>query len=123
MSATPRNALEQSVFAAGLLVVSAFVCYLAYAAIHGDDRPPRLTVVLGQPYDQEGSIVVPLSVTNAGDVTAKLVVVQVQRGSESAEATIEFVPRGSTRGAWVTFEGTTAGTDPLRARVTGYEQP
>ena len=122
MSAAPRNALEQTVFWAGLLVVASVVGYLAYVAVRGEDRPPRLLVILGEPYEQDGTMVVPLSVRNAGDVTAESVLVEVQRGSDRAEVTIDFVPRGSTRAAWVSFEGRPAAV-PLRARVLGYEQP
>lgn len=134
MSAVAKHPLEWAVFALSAVLVAATVGYLAYDAVRGDDAPPLLTVEIGQaepPADGSpgawGAWRVPVTVRNAGHVTAEGVRVEVTLetpGSppETADFDVTFVPRQSKREGWVTFRG-----DPSRGRLTGravgYEKP
>ena len=130
MSRIAKHPLEWAVFALSAVLVAATVGYLAYDAVRGDDAPPLLTVEVGQAEPRAGSQSVwrvPVTVRNAGHVTAEGVRVEVTLeipGSppETADFDVAFVPRESKREGWVTFRG-----DPSRGRLSGraagYEKP
>ena len=127
MNTPEKNWLEWSVFTVSLLLVVTVVAYLAYDAISTNDAPPDLAVQLGTPEQHSGYFAVPITVTNAGDLTAEGVVVEVvvERGDEEEQAQLEiaYVPRQSQREGWVTFEQDPQTADRMTARAIGYEQP
>jgi uncharacterized protein (TIGR02588 family) len=121
-----KNWLEWMVFWAGLALVGGVAGYLAYAATTTGRTPPRLTIAIGEPRRTAEGFAVPVTVANAGDTTAHSVTVEVRSGDggegERAEVTLAFVPHGSERRGWVTFERA-PDASRLRARVLGYEEP
>lgn len=124
---TPRkNAVEWLVFAASLLLITAVVAYLVYAAATSSNEPPRLMVEIGTIADVESGSRVELRVLNRGATTAANVVVEViddaPGARDRAEVTLAFVPHGSSRRAWVVFSEHPH-RERLRARVLGYEEP
>ena len=127
MKLPQKNWLEWSVFAVSLLLVVGVFAYLVYDAATLGDRPPSIEVQLGAPEQRADAYAVPVSVTNQGDQTAEGVIVEVvlERGAEQEQAQFEiaFVPRGSTRNGWVTFQTDPRSADQVTGRVLGFELP
>ena len=119
-----KNWLEWTVFAASAVVIAAVGSYLAYQAVARERRDPQLEVALGRAARIPSGYAVPVTVTNAGDITAEEVVIEVRlEGSdERGELTIAFVPGGSRRSGWVGFTRE-PDASRLRSRVVGYEKP
>jgi uncharacterized protein (TIGR02588 family) len=122
-----KNPLEWAVVALGMVVVLAMAGFLAWDAASGDGSAPDLRVELGRPVPRSGGFAVPVTVHNLGDITAEGVHVEVTlekpgAAPEQAGLDIAFVPRGSRRHGWVTFESDPA-AGRLSGRATGYEQP
>ena len=120
-----KNWFEWTVFAAGLVLLTATLSYLAYDGATLGDAPPSIEIRLGAPARRAQNFIVPVSIVNHGDLTAEGVEVEVVlRGAseERGEFVVAFLPRGATREGWVAFQ-----TDPrageLKARVVGYEKP
>ena len=124
MTRAHKNWLEWTVFALSATLILAVAGVLAYRSVAGERRNPLLEVSLGAPERVPSGYAVPVTVTNAGEVTAEEVVVEVrlEGGDERGELTIAFVPGGSRRRGWVAF---TREPDAarLRARLVGYEHP
>jgi uncharacterized protein (TIGR02588 family) len=123
VTAPEKNWLEWVVFWAGLALLGGLAGYLVYASAVAGETPPRLAVAIGAPERLATGYAVPVSVTNEGDTTAQSVTIEVESGTgERGEVTLAFVPHGSSRRGWVTFDRQ---PDParLRARVVGYEEP
>lgn len=126
-----KNWLEWSVFAVGLALVLAVVGYLVVQAALHEDRPPALSVRVGEPWQPPGVVpphfIVPVTVTNHGDHVAEWVLVEVTlvrdgKPLERGELRISDVPRRSSRsGAWTLQRAPQP--DELRARVLGYSEP
>jgi uncharacterized protein (TIGR02588 family) len=127
MKLPQKNWLEWSVFAVSLLLVAGAIAYLAYDAAMLGDQPPIIEVRLGAPEQRANAYAIPVSVTNQGDQTAEGVVVEVvlERGAEQEQAQFEiaFVPRGSTRNGWVTFQSDPHSADQVTGHVLGFELP
>lgn len=124
---TPRRTpLEWGVFGVSLALVSAVVLYLVYAAAVSSPTPPRLAVEVGDVEPAPHGFAVTVTVENHGDTTAASVLVEVRAGeasdAERAEVMIAFVPRGSSRRAWVSLQRRPT-PGQIRARVLGYEEP
>ena len=122
-----KNGMEWSVFAVSLLLIIATIVYLVRDSLSGRSEAPQINVITGSPVQSAGLWSIPLKVTNSGDETAEelRVVVALQDGDrnvELAEVTFAFVPRRSSRDAWVLFR-----TDPrplkISARAMSYERP
>ena len=126
MTPPRKNWLEWAVFWTGAALLCGVAAYLVYGIATTGNRPPRLTVTLGEAEAVPGGFAIAVMVRNSGDVTAESVVVEVVSGegpgAERSELVLAFVPHGATRRGWVTFLRQPA-PDRLRARVLGYEEP
>ncbi len=127
MNKPPKNWLEWSVFALGLVLVAGILGYLVWYALTLEGRPPIISVETGQPRHQADSYVVPVMVANEGDQTAEHVQIEVWisvAGVELETATIEldFVPSRSKREAWASFVNDPA-KNQVRARIVSYQKP
>jgi uncharacterized protein (TIGR02588 family) len=124
-----KNALEWSVFALGLLLVTSTLGYLTWAALTQGDEPAQLEVRLSASQQRGKKFVVPVSVVNLGDRTAEGVMIAVtlenSKGQEveSAEFEIAFVPRHSKRDGEVLFKHDPRSVAKVQGRVLGYETP
>ena len=128
MSAVTKNRLEWSVFGISLVIILALVGYLAYDAVTMGNAPPIVDVKLGEPQPRDGSYVMSVTLRNLGDETAENVTVEVTlaeggQDTESAEITIDFLPRQSTRVGWVTFTTDPSTVDKIQPHVLGYQVP
>jgi uncharacterized protein (TIGR02588 family) len=119
-----KNWLEWTVFWTSGALIVAVGAFLAYLAVATDRRHPSLVVTLGNPERVPSGYAVPVTVTNAGDVTAEQVGIEVwfADAAERGQLTIAFVPGGSSRHGWVAFTREPA-KESLRVRLIGYEQP
>jgi uncharacterized protein (TIGR02588 family) len=104
------------------------VAYLAYDAATTGNEPPIIEVKLGATENRAGAYVIPVTLQNLGDQTAEEVAVEVtllngEEEVESAELTIAFLPRQSTRSGWVTFTTDPATVDTIEPHVLGYQEP
>lgn len=123
-----KNALEWTVFAAGVALVFSTLAFLAYDAATAGDAPPDLKVELGRPEGPGPPFRIPVTVANLGDRSAEGVQVEVVLegpGGEREQAGYEvaFVPRGSRRQGRVVFRQDPAAARSIAARVAGYEVP
>lgn len=123
-----KNRLEWAVFGVGLVLILGLLGYLAYDALTLDGRPPVVDVQLGGSESRNGTYQVPVTLRNLGDETAEAVTVEVvliQGDSEieTAELTIDFLPRSSTRSGWVTFLTDPRSVDEIEPRVLGFQVP
>ncbi len=128
MTGVQKNWLEWSVFSFGLTLILALIAYLTFAAVTIGNDPPIVEVEVGAAQPRNGTYVVPVTLRNLGDRTAESVVVEValvQGGTdiETAELTIDFLPRQSTRSGWVTFSTNPAAADSIEPHVFGYQEP
>ena len=108
MKKPEKNLLEWVVFIVGLVLSMSTLAYLAYDGLTIGERPPLIEVRTGAPQQQTFNYIVPVFITNHGDLTAEGVHVEVVlegagtgQQEERAEFTVAFVPRGSTREGWV----------------------
>ena len=119
-----KNALEWTVFGLSTILVLTVIVVLALDALDWKDGPARLEAKLGSPLRENGTVVVPVGVTNHGDIAAVDVQLEVEggEGTKPASMTLDFVPRGATRGGHVVFPG---GQNPaeLEVRILGYQEP
>lgn len=135
MTKGPRkNWLEWTVFAAGLLLLTATVGYLGWQGLVHAHKPAALKVTLGEPWtpdpDDPSRVVVPVTVRNDGGHTAADVKIEVllvrddkaKEPVERRELIFDFVPHMSSRAGALTFEHRPA-RDELRAQVIGYLEP
>ncbi|HYP54280.1 MAG TPA: hypothetical protein VEQ42_12100 [Pyrinomonadaceae bacterium] len=122
-----KNWLEWGVFGVALALVVGTLGLLVYDGATQGGVPPDIRVELGAPERRGENYVVPVTVTNRGDVTAEGVRVEVVlegggAGPERSDFDIAFLPRRARREGWVAFR-----TDPrggqLKPRVLGYEKP
>jgi uncharacterized protein (TIGR02588 family) len=128
MKRLEKNWLEWSVFALSFTMVAALLVYLTYDAMTRDNRPPNLIVQFGEISAQEDHFLVPVLVSNHGDLTAKDILVEVtlsNDGATSERATfeIDFLPRRATHEGWVTFRSDPSTAKALQAQVLGYQKP
>jgi uncharacterized protein (TIGR02588 family) len=121
-----KNWLEWTVFGTGLVLICAVVVYLVFSAVTRDHQGAQLSLTLGEPAIVPGGYAVPVTIVNRGDVTAEGVIIEVKSGdpinAERGELRLPFVPHGSSRSGFVTFERRPS-TSSLKARVLGYERP
>ena len=122
-----KNWLEWAVFGVGLALVAGTLGFLVYDGVAHDGATPDIRVELGAPEQRGELFIVPVTVTNRGDVTAEGVRVEVTLERDGAEPErgefdTAFLPRRGRREGWVAFR-----TDPRAARLTprvlGYEKP
>ena len=122
-----KNALEWTVFAAALLIVSGSVAMLVAGMIRGGEEPADLIVSTAAAERIATGFRVEVHVRNAGDQTAEDVHVEValERDGETvekAELTFAFVPRRSERSGFVVFR-----RDPKCCEIVpgtvGFESP
>lgn len=128
MKKLEKNWLEWIVFAASLVLVLGTLGYLVYDVATIGETPPQIEFQLGQPQAQANRFLVPVKVINRGNETAQAVQVEVTLESggeeqESAQFELAFLPRHSTREAWVTFKTNPKTVEQMQARVLGFEKP
>lgn len=122
-----KNWLEWSVFAVGLVLVSATLGFLVRESLAGSGGPPEVVVRLGAPRASAGGYMVPVEVANRGKATAEDVTVTVVLEAaaderEEAQLEIAFLPRDSRRSGYVAFQRDPAeGT--LRVGPVAFEVP
>ncbi|MBC7944877.1 MAG: hypothetical protein H7X91_06385 [Burkholderiales bacterium] len=127
MNKPQKNWLEWSVFALGLVLVVGSLGYLVQYALTLEGRPPIISAQTGQPRQQAGSYIVPVTVANDGDQTAEHVQIEVQISAvgvalETTMFELDFLPSRSKREAWASFVNDPTGNQ-LRARVVAYQKP
>ncbi|HYO63616.1 MAG TPA: hypothetical protein VER08_08170 [Pyrinomonadaceae bacterium] len=122
-----KNWLEWAVFGVGLALVLGTLGLLIYDGAAHSGVPPDIRIELGAAERSGEGFVVPVTVTNRGDVTAEGVRVEVVLEAAGAEPErsnfdIAFLPRRARREGWVGFRA-----DPrhgqLKPRVLGYGKP
>jgi uncharacterized protein (TIGR02588 family) len=128
MTKVEKNWLEWVMFWFGLAFILLMVAYLAYDAVTTGNEPPIIEVQFGATEPRNGSYVIPVTLQNLGDQTAEDVAVEVtllngQEEVETAELTIAFLPRQSTRSGWVTFTTDPATVEKIEPHVLGYQEP
>jgi uncharacterized protein (TIGR02588 family) len=128
MKKLEKNWVEWAVFALSLMLVAGTLTYLAYDAATIGSEPPAIEVRTGAPVERLGNFIVPVSVTNHGDVTAEGVHIEVtlENGGEEVERSefdIAFLPRRATREGWVAFQTDPRAAQKINARALGYEKP
>lgn len=123
-----KNALEWAVFGVSLLLVAGVLGYWSFQVFNDGPSSPdlyverRLDPAAGSPYRYR------VAVHNKGGQTAESAMVEValkRNGQEleKAHLQISFVPNGSKREGWVTFETDPAEADTVVARVVSYKKP
>lgn len=127
MSKLDKNWLEWTVFGVSALLVLGTLAFLVRDASKAR-TPPDLVVELGEAVPGAAGHRVPLEIINRGGETAEDVHVEVVMESgagekETADVAIEFLPRGSSRKAWVTFKGDPRAAKKIEGRAVGYEVP
>lgn len=128
MSKLEKNWLEWIIFAVGLVLVVSTLGYLIYDATTSSEAPPNIEVQLGETQPQGKNFLVPVIATNNGKQTAETVQIEVVlekdgKEEESAELSIQFLPRGAKRSGWVTFETDPRKADNIKSRAVGFEKP
>jgi uncharacterized protein (TIGR02588 family) len=128
MKRLEKNWLEWSVFALSFTLVAGMLIYLIHDAVTRGNAPPDLIVHLGEAKAQEDHFLMPVLVTNHGDLTAKDIQIEVtltgaSESGERATFEIEFLPRQATHEGWVTFQSDPHAAKAVKARVLGYQKP
>lgn len=123
-----KNWLEWLVFAIGLALIVPIVAYLAYDAATLGHEPPVVEVQVGAAEARGNVYMIPVTLENLGDRTAESVVVEISllegdEELETAELTVDFLPRQSTRSGWVTFTIDPETVDDIEAHVLGFQEP
>lgn len=118
---------EWIVAAIGAALVTAAITYLIYFAESTPPGPPLITLEQGAVLPHGDGYLLPVTVTNEGATTAAAVEIEgrLSRAGaepETASATLDYVPRFSSRQAGLYFAN-----DPRRAvfelRALGYAEP
>ena len=119
-----KNALEWLVLALGAAISLGVIGYLGYHVAFGSDEPADVRIVLdvGVPSADGSTAIVPVEVSNEGDMTAEGVVVEVCAGPDACgEVSFPYVPKGSKR------KGSVGLSLPLAesptSRVVSYREP
>lgn len=126
--AQKTSALEWMVAAIGLAVVVGAAVYMMVYAARGADGPPLLSVRPVSVVSVEGSShVVRFEARNDGGATAASVHLsaELRNGNEvveTAQATLDYLPRNSRRGGAFVFSRD-PGELTLSLRVEGYSEP
>ena len=121
-----KNSLEWTVFALGLMLVTATVAYLVREMVTTGSRPPELAVTLGPPRPVTHGFQVPVTVVNRGDRVAEgasvMITLVTKAEREEAVLNIAFLPHQSKREGWVTFRSDPANGD-LQVGPVVYASP
>lgn len=123
----PISRAEWAVAFAGLALVVGAVGFLVAVGLTRDDSPPNLSVTVERVMPGRAGHRVELAVVNTGGSTAGEVRIEgtLTRGgtvAETAETTVQFVPRDSRRTAWLTFRHDPRAYE-LVITPTGYREP
>ena len=127
MNKPKKNALEWLVFGVSTVLVLGTLTVLVISGIRSGDDPPLLDVQAGRAVHIDGGYRLPVTIRNTGGATAEQAVIEVlllsgEQVVERSELSISFVPRKSSREAWVTFR-----RDPsccrVMARASGFNSP
>ncbi|HJR62986.1 MAG TPA: hypothetical protein VJ803_04745 [Gemmatimonadaceae bacterium] len=123
-----KNWLEWSVFGIGLLVVIGTLGFLVADSVANEASPPALLVSTGAARPTEAGFLLPVTVRNAGGITAENVLIEVVvrvdgRPAERAELRMGFVPRRAMREGWVVLATDPRSPARIAARAVAYEVP
>ena len=121
-----KNTLEWIVFAGSALLIAALAGALLREAIISKSAPAALSIEAGEPIRSANGHQLPVTIRNGGDKTAEDVSVEVLLMSgttveERAVLHLPFVPRKSSRPAWVAFRTDPAGHTIAMGAVTFNE--
>ena len=121
------SASERTIATAGVLMFVSLLGYLAYQAIVARPQPPDVTVTVKSVQANGDNYIITFEARNSGGETASGVVVrgELRDGElavETAEATLDYVPAGSTRTGGLFFEKD-PGDYKLAIRALGYTHP
>jgi uncharacterized protein (TIGR02588 family) len=120
-------AIEWVVGAIGALLVGATVLYLVIHALQRDEIPPEVRFTRTLVHAQQDGFLIEFEVANGGSLAAAQVVLEGELTlpdgtSETAEATLDYLPPHSRREGGLFFEH-----DPrsgsLTLRALGYARP
>lgn len=111
----------------GLLMLLAVIAFLLYEVATDEGRPPQMTIKIEEITPAGEQYLVQFSIQNSGDETAADVLIEgtLHEGEtliETSEATLTFVPAGSTRKGGLYFAENPADF-ALEIVAKGYEQP
>lgn len=115
-----KNWLEWSIFSVSCCIIVGILGILIFDASNLDNKPPLLTIEIGNFEQHDQQFLVPFTIHNTGDHTAENVIIEISAADERTEMTIAFVPRGSERKGWVVFDHA---PQQLTGRILGYEEP
>ena len=117
-----KNWLEWTVTIAGALLVLFVLGFLTYQWVTDDGQPAELSISLGAPAQDGGTVEIPVEVKNDGQKVAEAAVVEVCAGPEAcAQLTFDYVPFQSTVTGSVGLEAPLAA--PLTTRMVSYRNP
>lgn len=124
----PESLFEWIAAAFGGLIVVSIIGYMVFLATTEDNGPPRFSIVPVQTLKQGDRTLVTFSADNSGDTTAAQVQVEGRlldaagQPVDEAQATIDFLPKGSQRTGGLIFARDPSGFT-LDLRIVGYEDP
>lgn len=127
MSKFDKNWFEWTVFGISAVLVLGTLAFLVRDASTAR-TPPDVIVEVGEAVPGTAGHRVPLTIINRGGETAEEVhvevVIELATGEkETAGVVIAFLPRESSREAWVTFREDPRSARNIEAHARGYEVP
>lgn len=127
MKPIKKNALEWTVFTAGLLVMIALFSYLIYLMVTERNSPPLIQVSL-ETEPKLPAYTFRVTIRNTGDETAMNVTTEFSlenKGQviEKTELQIDHLPKGSTREGWIVFVNNPQQADTMIAKVVSFLKP
>ena len=118
---------EWIVAGAGLLVFTAVLGLLVWDAVAGDQSPPRITVQVESIAPSGDGYLLKFRARNDGGETAAEVVVEAELpapdgGTETASATLDFLPAHSERRGGFFFQARPE-QEAVRLRASSFREP
>ncbi len=114
-----KNALEWTVFALSIVLISTLLVYMGIQASGHKNSPPQLKVTIGTPTKSGKMQTVPITIENSGQVTAQNVEIEISSPDEKAGFTLDYVPREGHAEGFATFEKPVTKSE-LKGRIVGY---
>lgn len=121
-----KNAFEWSVFGVSLLLVCGLLGFLVVGIYQGAGTPASLLAISGEPFVQEGSLNIPITLKNNGGLTAKSVTVKLQVSSKGKvlepSLAIESIAPQATAEGIIVLHGVSEPASILSTTTT-FENP